>query len=196
MGTHKIEYTQEQLVEIVAGAQAGDQTDCQILFEKFEGYAHYLTRRFFLPGAEKEDLFQEAVAGFAKALDGYSAQHGTRVEDYFCMCMRNSVVASVRKATRKKQQVLSDATALDDVVPVASSTWSPERVVEGKMAFEQMLRGLKEALSSLEFEALFARIRGITVGEIGEAMGISPKTVENALFRARHKARKVAIAMA
>lgn len=182
--------------EIVLAARRGDQAAYAQLLELLRGYGTRLARQFFLPGASREDVFQEAMAGLVYAVASFEPARGAAFPDYATMCMRNQVVASVRKATRKKYRLLTEAGDLSTCRPVASGDAEPDRIVEARLSLEALARVMRERLSELEFTALVQRVGGVSVREIGELLELPLKTVENALFRARQKARTALAAAA
>ena len=149
-----------------------------------------------MPGAEREDLEQEALFGFAQAIQEYDLDRGIAFNDFAMLKMRNQVVASVRKATRKKQQVLSEACSLEPALTPSARGGTPEEVATNRCFLSALIEKLKETLSSLELVALLHRAEGVTVREIADMLSLREKTVENALFRARKKAKLVGMALA
>lgn len=156
----------------------------------FEFFVKYLCKRFFLPGAETEDLAQEARSGLSHAGDTYKPEHGTSYYDYTTMCMRNSVLAAVRKATREKQKVLSEASSLDSVHIHPAYGITPDRVVSSKLLVDSLFRWMDREMSKLEAKTLRNWLEGTGVSELSERWSLDAKKIENALFRARKKAKE------
>lgn len=157
---------------------------------EFSCHVKKATRRFFMPGADKEDVQQEALVGLNQAVRTFDSTYGRTLAEHIQMCMRNSVVRAVRSSTRKKHQVLSRSVDFEDLHP-ASLQSDPSQEVEGKLMVESLIKHLKQNLSSFEIESLAARVKGDTVQQIGQRFNVPSKKVENALFRARQKAKQV-----
>lgn len=155
----------------------------------FEFFVQYLCKRFFLPGAETEDLAQEARSGLSHAGETYKPEQGTSYYDYTTMCMRNSVLAAVRKATREKQKVLSEASSLDAIHTHPAYGITPDRVVASKLLMEGLFRWMDREMSKLEANTLRHWLQGTGVSELSERWRLDAKKIENALFRARKKAK-------
>lgn len=173
-------------------ALEGDELAYERLYSGVRPYAKSLKRRFFIPGAEAEDLEQEALAGFATALRKFDPDCGNSFTDYAMMCMRNSVVAAVRRATRKKQTILNEACSIDaSVAPMGSVEYRPDKVVEHRLTLNHLLGELKTNLSSTECRSLMLRVSGLSVEEIARTLDTTEKAIENALFRARKKAKNL-----
>ena len=150
-----------------------------------------LARRFFLQGADRDDLIQEGMLGLAHAINTYKPEVGKEFGDYASMCIRNALLRAVRTSTRKKHLVLTQAGAYDEVNPARNSL-DPSRHVVSRMMLSEVLGKLRKNLSASEYDSLIARASGSSLEEIGRRHKISNKQVENALFRARRKARALA----
>ena len=108
------------------------------------------------------------------------------------MCIRNSLLAAVRKSTRKKRLVLSQAGELDETTTPVVKSADPARQVMGKMALSDLVGKLQKGLSTQEYDSLMKRSQGWSLEEIAKKQQTSSKQVENAIFRARRKARALA----
>lgn len=171
-------------------ARAGDSQAFKQLLAPLRPYAEGLARRFFAPGFEREDLFQEAMAGFAGALLTFEPGRGLPFADFAKLSMRNSVVNCVRRATRAKRQIalcwdeeLHDLTSDDE--------FRPDSRLERRSECLEMLESLRPTLSSLEWTVLSEVVSGIELDEVALRHGLVRRAAENALSRARAKARRL-----
>lgn len=64
--------------ELFLRAEAGDLTARDVLFERYEGFAHALSRRFLRSGVPRGDLEQEASIGLVKAIDRFDPDFGVK----------------------------------------------------------------------------------------------------------------------
>lgn len=199
-GPHVLE--ERKMFKVVASAE---QNESEILERAKNGcpqsrdhliqaYGHYVRRlaaRFFLPGAEREDLYQEGYSGLLFAIKTFSSQYGRTFTDYATMCIRNALLRAVRGATRKKALMLTQAGELKEGLPIKTSIGDPQASVTVIAISAYLKKNLPEKLSKLEFDALSRRAAGASVDEISEINHVTGKQVENALFRARQKARSL-----
>lgn len=176
--------------ELVARAQDGCDASLNELVAAYERVVRRMSSRFFLPGADREDIVQEGMVGLAFAIRSFDLKFERRFYDYALMCVRNSLIRAIRTATRKKHQVLSQASDLSDAAWV-SSTEQTDEVVLQRLSLRQLWQGLRGRLSGLEMEVLRLRMDDQNAEDIADRFGISVKQVENALFRARQKAKAV-----
>lgn len=181
---------EQELEALLEPARLGDEAAHKALVEEYGWHVARLARPFFLPGAEKEDLLQEGMMGLVQAIQTFDPSYGRSFLDHATLWIRNALLRAVRAATRKKHQMLSQAAQLVEFDQSATGTWDPTSMVDLRMAVEDLVGRLRNSLTELEYTSLMGRISGYTVKEIGAGQNVSVKQVENALFRARQKARR------
>lgn len=179
------------LTSDIQQARRGEPGALDRLLSPLKPYARYLTQRFFVPGWEREDLYQEALAGFVSALWGFEAERASSFENYARLSMRNAVVASVRHATRRKRAPRQATTSLEALHSAASDRFDPDRLVTGQVECQEILGRLQRALSPCEWKVLQGVLQGASLSEVALAEGLTRRATENALSRARAKARKL-----
>ena len=185
-----VEAHERELQLLLGPARAGDEAAHHELVQEYGWHVARLARPFFLPGAEKEDLLQEGMMGLVQAIQTFDPSYGRSFFDHATLWVRNALLRAVRAATRKKHQMLSQAAQLVEFDPASGGTWDPTSMVDLRMAVEDLVGKLRQNLTELEYTSLMGRISGYSVKEIGEGQNVSVKQVENALFRARQKARR------
>ncbi len=70
------------LEELIAKAQAGDQSAKETLVEENSGLVWSVARRFMGRGADADDLYQLGCLGFLKAVEGFDLEYGTQFSTY------------------------------------------------------------------------------------------------------------------
>lgn len=175
--------------QLLMRAQRRDQEAVEQLILEYQGLVSAMAGRFFLPGADREDLHQEGLTGLLQAVQTFDPGNRMSFPDYAALCVRNALVRAVRAATRRKHQVLSKAETLEpqDLHALPDMAEDPARVVSARLLLKELDQTMRVALSSLEYKSLLARAQGCSVQEIGGRYSSTPKQVENALFRARQK---------
>lgn len=139
------------------------------LLTRFRPVFGALASKFFLPGADRDDVEQEILIGFTKAVRDFDPQNGLAFASFARGCVKRHLITSIRNANRNKHQALTQAHRLD--APV-------DGVDEGAATFGDQLAGEADdpavALARRdEFEMLGA-ILGI---------GVSPHQLELLLAR-------------
>lgn len=183
----------QYLDSLITRARDGDSQAFRAVLGPLQGYVQSLTYRFFAPGFEREDLYQEAMAGFASALLSYVPDRGLSFLDFAKLSMRNAVVSSVRRATRvKRRQVVS--WEHEEFELVSDEEFQPDARLERTSECREVIESLRPALSELEWAVLGEVISGIELEEVASRHNLEKRAAENALSRARAKARRIRLA--
>jgi RNA polymerase sporulation-specific sigma factor len=174
----------------VSEAQKSNQESIDQLVEEYSRFVYQIGKKFFLPGATKEDLIQEGMIGLFNAILNYDPEYKTSFDDYASLSIRNRILRAVRMATQLKQKVLSEAYSLDEDPFYYASMFAETNVEEqvlGKMSMNELSRSFKQILSPMEYDIISLKISDASVDEMALKFDLSKKQVENALFRARRK---------
>lgn len=175
--------------ELTALAQNGDKSAEIIILKKYSPLAKSVSAGFFLIGGTGEDLFQEAMVGLYSAISGYSAQNGANFKTYAYRCMRNAVIDAVKKSTAAKNKALNDSVPIVEISGELSPSGPEDELIRHEERRE-FLQKISKLLSSFEFKAIVMYLDGLSSAEIASAMNKSPKSVDNALTRAKNKIHK------
>ena len=181
--------TDEQLAVLCRG---GDEQAWNELFLRYKPRVLKIARRFFLSGGETEDLVQEGMFGLYSAVCGYNSQAGG-FSAYANTCIRNRILDAVKKSCGAKYSALKTFLPIVEVGEEWISSDSPEDEIIKREDKRELLQKMSRILSSLEFKAVVMYTDGMTLSEISYALDITPKSVDNAVNRAKHKLLKLII---
>lgn len=182
-------------------AREHDEEAFEEIVNRYRNRVLICTRPYFLMGADKEDLIQEAFLGLYKAIRDYDSTVGN-FRAFALLCVKRQVITAIKTATREKHKVhyasLSIHTPVDknngekvflDIIP---NTTSPEP--EGLAIVRDMVKDAKELvesnLSALEVKCLSLYLNGLSYNEIAQELGRNYKSVDAAINRAKIKLRK------
>lgn len=187
----------EELVALVA---SGDASAEEELFRRYFKLVKLRSREYYLPGGDQEDLFQEGLIGFMKALRDYRAGRGA-FRAFAELCVRRQIITALKTCTRQKHEALNKAASLDapiykdpescslsEILPSASNVedcvvspcWTEKRILENASKF----------LSPYEFTVLKFYLSGYDYKEIAEQLGKTLKSVDSAVFKVKLKLRR------
>lgn len=178
----KTEYSDEALC---AQAAAGDRLAEEELVLRYLRSVRACARPYFLAGGESEDLIQEAMFGLLKAIREFDVQRDTQFRTFAEVCIRNRIRSAVTAAARGKYAPLNNSVPLE--APMLGNEDSPEDQFISKEEEGEKLAWLNSQLSPLEQQILSLFLRGLSYREIGEQVGRSTKSVDNAVQRIRRK---------
>lgn len=142
----------------------------------------------FVPRArpEYEDLVQEGAIGLIDAVGHYDPASKTAFTSYASVCIEHRMVSALRAQMRKKNLPLSESVPLDEV-NVAVQVEGPEDVFIGRERLTSVMQAVQTHLSPLEKRVLGDTLEGRSYREVAAHLGLTEKSVDNALQRVRRK---------
>ena len=172
--------------ELIEKARGGDSDATDALLRLYKDKVKKAARGYFLIGGDLDDLAQEGMLGLFKAIGTFDKSRSEDFEAYAMMCVNREIINCVRKNNTYKNKTLNAALPLESAAMNADAL-SPESVVIGKEQ-DVLLDGIIDKnLSKLEKKVVSAFTDGFSYDEIAEKNGITVKSVDNALQRARAK---------
>lgn len=179
--------TDEELCKRVQNGDSGAQDE---LLKRYKNKVLAIARRFFLGGAETEDLVQEGMCGLYTAIINYSPEKGN-FSPYANTCVRNRILDKVRAGKNNKNFALNSSVPIEEVDGEMLSSLNPEDELIKDESLSEFYAAIAKNLSSLEFKVMVMYIDGLTMSEISSALNLSVKSVDNAITRARRKLQKI-----
>ena len=86
-----------------------DRAAVNELLGRHEGLILSVARRYFVPGGDHEDVRQQAMIGFWKAVRDFSAGAGASFPSFARTCMQRQVITAVKAANRMKHSPLNES---------------------------------------------------------------------------------------
>ncbi len=137
--------------------------------------------------ADADDLRQEGLMGLLKAISSFEPERAVKFSTYAEVCIVNSMKTYATKCRIKSFNQMSIDELPEDA---ASQVENPESIYINKEFFSELWKTVDNELSALEKRTFDLFIQGDSYCCIAEKLGISEKTVDNALQRARGKIRR------
>ncbi|MBQ9414600.1 MAG: sigma-70 family RNA polymerase sigma factor [Clostridia bacterium] len=130
---------------------------------------------------EAEDLSQEALLGLLAAAKTYRTDGGAAFSTYARTCVRRKLIDAVRRVAKQdgQEDPAWTLSSIEEADP-ADLFFSKEET----KAFEKRLRAV---LTNLEYQVLMRYLSASSHDEIARSLGVSRKSVDNALWRAKRK---------
>jgi|GEM_PF-110394 len=190
---------QKEVLEAITRARKNDQNAFDSILKEYSGFIYTIANRYFLPGGSPEDVFQEGMIGLHEAVSKFDPSLSASFEKYASFCIRNSILASLKKATQKRQKILNESASIqENTLEDGSSRLLVDENFESslilRLVLENFMNEDEGGLSAVEYKVLIAKIAGYSTEEIISMFELSKKQVENAIFRARTKLKEILIA--
>ena len=177
-------------------AACGDRVAEETLVTRYTRLVRTCARPFFLAGGDSEDLIQEGMVALIKAVREFAPDKAATFRTFAEICIRNRLYSVLRASARDKHKALNQSISLDtpdfDSNSYTSGTSSlaqrdPEDFLIDREHTAALLAGVRKQLSEFEAKILGYYLDGLSCREIADAVGKSPKSVDNAVQRIRRK---------
>lgn len=172
--------------EIVSRINSGDFELLKVIIERFLPQIHFYADRYCAQ-SEREDAVQEATYALYSAVKNYDAQKSS-FSTFAALCIKRSVISSAKRLKNRKiipDELLSPI----DEAEITDSN-SPEKIFFDRESYKNLTDSIRLELSRLEYSVLQLFLSGKRYIEIADTLGISEKSVNNALLRIRRKLKK------
>ena len=152
-----------------------------------------LARPLYLWGWESEDFLQEGTLGLIKAIRSYDNARSPFFGVYAKTCILHELQKALASNTRKRDIPAGEVTSLDDEDQKLEDILLPDvdELVIYRDEVGRLTERIVKALSKLERRVLEAYLEGISFDEMTVKLGVSKKTVNNAMYRIRVKSEKI-----
>ncbi len=170
----------------------GDESAFNELVMRYLGKISSIARKYSAQGYEQSDFVQEGLMGLLYAVKTYDKNAGMSFKSYASLVAERRFVSIIRRQNAKKSVPSSAIVELDtldsEVIDLSRTPEEQIMLKEQITLTEQKLRGI---LSKRELEVLMLYTDGLSYRSIAEKLGITEKSVDNALQRAKNKVEKL-----
>lgn len=188
--------------EAVALAKIGDADAQEYIIGKYRNFIRITSRKYFLMGADVEDIIQEGMIGLFKAIRDYDPIKSPVFKAFVEMCVKRQIQTAIKTAARLKHQPLNDYisfsrplyeddpehTILDAIV--RNENDDPAELFLGKEKYAAIADTISHELSKLERDVLQQYLLGKSYRQISETINKPSKSVDTALQRVKRKLGK------
>ena len=178
--------TQEELINLIIKAQAGDDSARDELFLAHGKLVMSVARSINLISAhfDYDDLYQVGCLALFKAIQTYNVNSEASFKTYAHTCISNAIFDEVRR------QKGVPTKSIDDLVPSETPTGGNiEEEYIDKETITLLKNALREVLSDLEYNVLKLYLLGLSYQEISDQLSVAKKKVDNTLTAIKRKAQ-------
>lgn len=171
------DFSDEELAYRCSESESAVSYTTELIYRYFGFIKSKAAQMCYVPSSY-DDFVQEGLLGFLSAVRCFDPEKGERFSAYARVCVINRMISAGEKLNRMES-------GSEESEESGSDSSTPENIIIRR----EMVGELKGMLSALEYEALCLYAAGLGKDEIAERMNITPKAADNALARARKKAR-------
>jgi len=186
----------EDINAILKKAQSGDNEAINLILEEYSKLLSFNAQKYYLVGAEQEDLVQEGILGLLKAIKFYDETKSS-FSSFAFLCIRreaNTQKNMVLNEALKTNAILEDSAYFDDeghnINNYKSSESNPEEAYLLKEEIEEFKNFSESNFSKFEKEVLTYLIRGYSYREIATILSKNLKSIDNTIQRIRKKSEE------
>ena len=190
--------------EIIIKIKQGDEQALTYLLEKYKDLVNVKVGKYFMAGAEREDILQEGMIGLFKAIKTFNSEKQNTFKTFANLCVERQLITAIKTSNRQKHMPLNSYLSLniaaydnndDDSVELIDTFNSktmedPLETVMKKEYYEEIQETINNSLSKFERQVLERFIKGDSYVTIAEKLDSPVKSVDNAIQRIRKKAIK------
>ena len=199
----KEEYNNLDDNEVITKIKQGDKKALNYLLDKYTDVVSMKAGKYFIVGAEKEDIIQEGLIGLFKAIKSFNPEKQSSFKTFANLCIERQLQTAIKSSMRQKHMPLNsylslnisaydenEDTSLLEVFETENAAEDPLDIVTKKEYYNFVEDRIEETLSDFEKQVLHRYTNGESYTQIAERLNAPVKSVDNAIQRIRKKTVK------
>ena len=196
-----IKMTDEQIIEKI---RQGDKQALTYLMDKYKEVVNIKVGKYFMIGAEKEDIVQEGLIGLFKAIKTFNSEKNNTFKTFANMCIERQLITAIKSSNRQKHMPLNSYLSLNasaynndeeneaEIIDTFDSKTveDPLETIMKKEYYDEIEKSIDKSLSKFEKQVLDRYMKGESYVVIAQKLDSPVKSVDNAIQRIRKKAMK------
>lgn len=191
--------------QIISQIKEGDEQALSFLLEKYKDLVNSKVGKYFIIGAEKEDIIQEGMIGLYKAIKSFDSCKQNTFKTFANICIERQLITAIKSSNRQKHMPLNsylslnttaydnddddDGTELIETFEV-DTIEDPLDTIMKKEYFNEIQNTMHKSLSKFEEQVLERYMQGESYEIIAKKLDAPVKSIDNAIQRIRKKAIK------
>ena len=99
--------------QIIIEIQKGDQQAISYLMDKYKELVNMKVSKYFMIGAEREDIVQEGLIGLFKAIKTFKKEKNSSFKSFANMCIERQLITAIKTSNRQKHIPLNSYLSLN-----------------------------------------------------------------------------------
>lgn len=202
---NNIKYNNMSDEELLEKIRANDKNALEYLMCKYKDLVESKVGKYFIIGAEKEDIIQEGLIGLYKAIKDYKEDKQSSFKSFANLCIERQLITAIKSSNRQKHMPLNSYLSLNmnaydndegnnetQVMDVLDTNIieDPLDTITKKEYMLNVENIIDTSLSDFEKKVLNRYIQGESYVKIAEKLEAPVKSVDNAIQRIRRKTAK------
>ena len=187
--------------EIINLIKNGDDNAYSFILNKYKELVNVKVTKYYIIGAEKDDIIQEGMIGLFKAIKNYNDAKQNSFKTFANICIERQLITAIKNSNRQKHKPLNSYLSLNNskyeddengeefINTFDSKTIEdPLDTVMKKEYIKNLEQAIDTSLSKFEKQVLKRYIKGESYINIATQLNSTVKSVDNAIQRIRKKA--------
>lgn len=198
------EYNKSTDEQIISQIKQGDEKALAYIFEKYKELVNIKVSKYFIIGAEREDIIQEGRIGLFKAIKNFNPDKQNTFKSFANICIERQLITAIKNSNRQKHMPLNSYLSLniaaynnneEDSVELIDTfdckiAEDPLETIMKREYYAEMENAINKNLSKFEKQVLDRFMKGESYAIIAQKLDAPVKSVDNAIQRIRKKAMK------
>ena len=188
--------------ELVMLAREKNEQALEILIDRYKELVNMKVSKYFIIGAEKEDIVQEGLIGLYKAIKNFELNKQNSFKSFANLCIERQLITAIKTSNRQKHIPLNSSVSLNTTVYdndddislmelfISKTAEDPLDTITKKEYYKIIGNKIDKNLSEFEKKVLARFAAGDSYVKIAEKLETPVKSVDNAIQRIRKKATK------
>ena len=175
--------------DVIIRAKSMDEDALKEIFLKFRPVIKEMSVKYFLAGADREDVIQEAMIALFGAIKSYDVDKNDNFYPFARKCINLKMKTAVKNSLRKKHSPLNTSVSIDEQPELEAFNLYPDPEEEyiNNENYVLINEKLKNILSPLELTVVSLLNMGMKTSEIADILKKNQKSINNTLQRIRKK---------
>lgn len=191
----------EELVKLIK--KDNNKEALEFLLSKYKELVNMKVGKYFIIGAEREDMVQEGMIGLYKAVKNFENNKQSSFKSFANMCIERQMITAIKTSNRQKHMPLNSYLSLNasandneedgkDLMDIfdANLIEDPLETLTKKEYYKNIEVTIDRSLSDFERQVLNRFINGESYEQIATKLETPVKSIDNAIQRIRKKAIK------
>ncbi|MBR3720530.1 MAG: RNA polymerase sporulation sigma factor SigH [Clostridia bacterium] len=191
--------TDEAIIKLI---HEGDKTALDYIMNKYKEIVNIKVGKYFIIGAEKEDIVQEGLIGLYKAIKNFDTEKENSFKTFANLCIERQLITAIKTSNRQKHMPLNSYLSLnksayeDDEAESVLDVFEtgqiedPLDTITKKEYYTEIEDAIDKSLSDFEKKVLNRFTKGESYVQIADRLNTPVKSIDNAIQRIRKKAIK------
>lgn len=190
--------------QIISQIKQGDEKALAYILEKYKDLVNMKVGKYFIIGAEREDIVQEGMIGLFKAIKCFNPEKQNTFKSFANICIERQLITAIKSSNRQKHMPLNSYLSLntaaydnneDDSAELidtfnSKTVEDPLETIMKKEYYTEVENNVNKHLSKFEKQVLDRFVKGESYITIAQKLDSPVKSVDNAIQRIRKKAIK------